>query len=72
MDIQPIQDPAEIGALIRARRMELGMTQEEVALVSQLTPRIMSELERGKRTAQFATVLRVLSAVGLDVYVKPR
>lgn len=48
------------------------MTQEEVALVSRLTPRIMSELERGKRTAQLATVLRVLSAVGLDVYVKPR
>ena len=72
MDSQRINDATELGALIRARRKEQGLSQEEVALFSQVTLRIMSELERGKPTAQYATIERVLSSLGLDLYVKPR
>lgn len=72
MDLRRINNAVELGALIRERRKELRMSQEQVALVSQVTMRIMSELERGKATAQVATILRVLAALGLDLYVKPR
>jgi HTH-type transcriptional regulator/antitoxin HipB len=72
MDLQRIEDAAELGARIRARRKELGLSQEAVAHVSQVTLRIMSEVERGKPTAQYATIVRILSALGLDLYVKPR
>ena len=48
------------------------MTQEEVAFTSRVTPRIISELEHGKPAAQFATILRVLESLGLDLYVNPR
>jgi HTH-type transcriptional regulator / antitoxin HipB len=72
MDLQEINDAIELGARIRERRKALDMTQEQVAFSSQVTPRIISELERGKPAAQFATVLRVLAALGLDLYVDPR
>jgi transcriptional regulator with XRE-family HTH domain len=72
MDKRGIHDAVELGVRIRERRRELAMTQEEVAFTSRVTPRIVSELERGKPAAQFATVLRVLEALGLDLYVDPR
>lgn len=72
MGFEEIQDAVELGERIRERRRELRLTQEEVALTSRVTPRIISELERGKPAAQFATILRVLEALGLDLYVNPR
>lgn len=72
MELRRIDNAVELGALIRERRKELRMSQEEVALVSRVTLRIMSELERGKPGAQYATILRVLAALGLDLYVKSR
>lgn len=72
MDSKEINDAIELGLRIRERRHDLRMTQEEVAFSSAVTPRIISELERGKPAAQIATVLRVLGALGLDLYVDPR
>jgi len=72
MEKQAINNAIELGVRIRERRHEIGMTQEEVAFSSLVTPRIISELERGKPAAQFATVVRVLEALGLDLYVDPR
>lgn len=68
----PIKDSTELGASIRARRLELELTQEELADVARVTLRFVSELERGKESAQFAGIRRVLAALGLDLYVKPR
>jgi HTH-type transcriptional regulator/antitoxin HipB len=72
MDLQGIHDAVELGTRIRERRRALGMSQEQVAFSSRVAPRIISELERGKPAAQFATVLRVLAALGLDLYLDPR
>ncbi|MGN6586047.1 MAG: helix-turn-helix domain-containing protein [Solirubrobacterales bacterium] len=72
MDLLPIKDSLELGAAIRGRRYELELTQEELADVARVTVRFVSELERGKESAQFAGIRRVLAALGLDLYVKPR
>ncbi|HMI81023.1 MAG TPA: helix-turn-helix domain-containing protein [Solirubrobacterales bacterium] len=72
MDLWQIDDSLELGARIRKRRNDLGLTQGEVADVSQVTLRFVSELERGKATAQYAGIQRVLAALGLDLYLKPR
>ena len=72
MELWPINDSLELGARIRKRRTDLGLTQGEVADVSQVTLRFVSELERGKATAQFAGIRRVLASLGLDLYLKPR
>jgi HTH-type transcriptional regulator / antitoxin HipB len=72
MAFEEIRDAVELGERIRRRRRELSMSQEEVAFTSRVTPRIISELEHGKPTAQFATILRVLEALGLNLHVDPR
>lgn len=72
MEGKPIKDQFELGAQVRARRNELRLTQGELADVSGVTLRFVSELERGKATAQYAGIQRVLAALGLDLYLKPR
>jgi y4mF family transcriptional regulator len=72
MELHRVDDGIELGKRIRERRKELGMSQEEVAFASQVTLRIMSELERGKPTAQYQTVMRVLGALGLNLYLRAR
>jgi HTH-type transcriptional regulator / antitoxin HipB len=72
MAMLAIKDSHDLGAAIRARRLELELTQEELADVATVTLRFVSELERGKESAQFAGIRRVLGALGLDLYVRPR
>lgn len=61
-----------LGALIRARRKELGLTQTDLADVARTTLRFVSELERGKPTAQLDGVLRVLAALGIELTARAR
>jgi y4mF family transcriptional regulator len=72
MDLLSIKDSNELGGAVRSRRHELELTQEELADVARVTLRFVSELERGKESAQFAGIRRVLAALGLDLYVRPR
>lgn len=72
MNLLPIKDSSELGTAIRGRRTELELTQEELADVARVSLRFVSELERGKDSAQFAGIKRVLAALGLDLYLKPR
>jgi HTH-type transcriptional regulator/antitoxin HipB len=60
-----IIDPDVLGSLIRSRRTELGLNQTELAEVARTSLRFVSELERGKPTAQLDGVLRVLAALGI-------
>jgi y4mF family transcriptional regulator len=65
MDSVPIDSYEVLGPLIRRRRKELGLNQTELAGVAGTSLRFVSELERGKRTAQLDGVLRVLAALGI-------
>lgn len=67
-----ITSEQELGASIRDRRKELELNQGELADVSGVTLRFVSELERGKATAQYDGIRRVLAALGLDLYVESR
>jgi HTH-type transcriptional regulator / antitoxin HipB len=67
-----ITSELELGASIRQRRNELELTQGELADVSGVTLRFVSELERGKETAQFDGIRRVLAALGLNLFVESR
>jgi len=67
-----IQTPAELGARVRKRRTDLRLTQEELAAAALVTPRLLGEVERGKRTAQLDGLLRILAALGLDLYLRTR
>jgi HTH-type transcriptional regulator/antitoxin HipB len=72
MDLLPITDSNALGAAVRARRHQLELSQEELADVARVGLRFLSELERGKASAQYAGIQRVLEALGLGLYLKAR
>jgi transcriptional regulator with XRE-family HTH domain len=67
-----IQSPEELGVRMRQRRADLRLTQEELAAVAMVTPRLLGEVERGKKTTQLDGLLRILAALGLDLYLQAR
>jgi HTH-type transcriptional regulator/antitoxin HipB len=67
-----VTSAAELGALIRARRRERGLSQTELAELSGVSLRFVSEVERGRATAGIGLVLRLCSRLALDLTVSPR
>lgn len=61
----------DIGSAVRSARAEQGLRLEDLALVAGVGIRFLSELERGKETAQLDGVLRVIAAVGLELRIEP-
>lgn len=72
MDSAIIDSSQSLGAAIRRRRVELGLSQGALADVARTTLRFISELENGKSSAQLAGVLRVLSALGIELVARQR
>ena len=62
----------ELGIAIRQKRESIGMLQADLAALSGVGVRFLSELENGKENAQIGRVLRVLRRLGLDVWIRPR
>jgi transcriptional regulator with XRE-family HTH domain len=52
---------------IRERRLELGLSQEELASKSQLHPTHISKLERGKCNPLIPTVMKLLYALDVPI-----
>ena len=67
-----IRSSGELGALVRARRKHLDLTQLDVAGLGNTGNRFLVELENGKPTVQLQKVLAVLELLGLEVVVRPR
>ena len=68
----PISNVTEIGRAVRAARKAQGLTQREFADISGVGVRFLSELERGKPTAEVGLVLDVLSNAGFDGVLQRR
>ena len=62
--IKNMQDLAQV---VRLARKKQGITQTELAGLSGLGRRFISELERGKPTAQVAKVILVLNILGVGL-----
>jgi HTH-type transcriptional regulator/antitoxin HipB len=67
-----IANPAELGAAIRARRKAVGLTQGELADAAGTSPRLVSEVERGKANARLASAFKLLTELGLQLDVRSR
>ncbi len=63
---------ADIGAAIRRKRKEDGLTLADAASLCGVGYRFLSDLENGKATAQLGKVMQVLTALGLDLYIASR
>ena len=62
----------QLGRLARAHRKSRGLTLETVSGLGNLSPRFLSEFERGKETAEIGKVLKALRILGLEITVQPR
>jgi len=63
---------AQIGQMVRHKRKQLGVLQEDAAGLSGVGTKFLSQLENGKETAEIGRVLQVLKSMGLEVYIYPR
>jgi len=68
----PIRNARDLGAWIRQRRTSIGLTQAGLADVAGVGVRFISELERGKPTAEVGKVLHVAGVLGLDLHIGVR
>ena len=68
----PLRTSAELGAALRAQRKAQGLTLEQLSGLSGLGMRFLSELERGKATAELGKTLEVATLLGLDCFLISR
>jgi transcriptional regulator with XRE-family HTH domain len=57
---------AALGHAVKVRRQDLGLTQEQVSLHSDLHQRWISNVETGKRNPSYASLRRLAAALGLS------
>ncbi|NJO93803.1 MAG: helix-turn-helix transcriptional regulator [Hydrococcus sp. RM1_1_31] len=56
-----------LGKRIRAKRRELGMSQEELAHEAGLDRSYVGRIERGEHNLTFVSLVRIARAMGCDV-----
>ena len=69
---QHIRDIAELGATIRRGRKAQGLTQQQFADIAGVGVRFLSEVERGKETAEVGLVLHVVELAGFELILRPK
>ncbi|MEM8711119.1 MAG: helix-turn-helix transcriptional regulator [Planctomycetota bacterium] len=64
-----IDQPQDLGELIREERKRQGLRQPDLAAAAGTSVRFIVEIERGKPTAQIGKVMDVLRQLGLRLSV---
>jgi HTH-type transcriptional regulator/antitoxin HipB len=67
-----VRSAVDIGAAIRKKRKEDGLTLADAAGLCNVNYRFLSDLENGKATAQIGKVLQTLHALGIEIELKDR
>jgi transcriptional regulator with XRE-family HTH domain len=62
-----LQLKKRIGERLRARREDLGVSQEHVAFQAEISPTYLSQIENGQRNPSLETLFRVSVALKLDL-----
>ena len=67
-----ITDSKTLGQAIRARRRLLGYTQAYISEFTGLSITFISDIERGKPTAEIEKVIRLVNILGMDILIQER
>lgn len=67
-----IIDPKSLGKAIRERRKELHYTQAYLSEFTGLSISFISDLERGKATAEIGKAMQIINLLGMDLLVEKR
>ena len=65
--MERLHTPAALGAAVRARRQELGLSQDDLAVAIGVSRRVIGFLERGKETVQLDIAFAAARALGMDL-----
>ena len=71
-EVMKITDSKSLGQSIRARRKELGYTQKYLSEYTGLSITFISQLERGKPTAEIEKTIQLIHILGMDLMVEKR
>jgi len=76
MNLKPqesaITSVEELGKIVLATRKSQGLTQADIAGLSNSGNRFIVDLEKGKPTLQMQKALEVLALLGLELVVRPK
>lgn len=67
-----INSTADLGNAIRKRRKELGYTQAFLAGHTGFSVSFISDLERGKKTAEIGKAITLINLLGMDLQIEKR
>lgn len=67
-----ITDSKSLGIALRTRRRELHYTQLYLSEFTGLSVTFISDVERGKPTAELEKTLRLANTLGLDLFIEKR
>lgn len=67
-----IQNTGDLGALIRKKRKEDGLTLHDAAAICGVSHVFLSALENGKDSVQLNKVLQVTACLGIDIHAQFR
>ena len=61
----PVRSPAHVasGAAVRARRLELGLSQDALAELAAVHRNYLGEVERGERNVALTNILQIARAL---------
>lgn len=62
-----ITDTESFGEQLRKRRKELGYTQSDISEITGFSVSFISDLERGKPTAELGKALHLVHLLGMDM-----
>ncbi len=65
--MKAMSEKKEFGAIVRAKRMELDLTQQELAERSGITQAHISRIESGEYNSSVVTVCRLAKALHIPV-----
>ena len=67
-----INNTKTLGETIRARRKDLHYTQAYLAEFTGLSVTFISDVERGKTTAEIEKIIRLINVLGLNLLIEKR
>lgn len=62
-----VEDARDFGRAVRAARKEAGLSQTQLARLCACSQRLVSEIERGKETAEIGKALKLLAVLGVPL-----
>ena len=64
-----VKNPADLGRVIREYRRKKGLTQQQLADHCGCSIMYLSNLERGKETAELGIAMRIVNILGLNMNI---